>query len=243
MNGNSLIFDEAAAPIFQSGVKRVRPSAPKTASPKSDKKSDKKTKKNGKDEKPQSDLAQRAEKLAEDPYMTPSEMRNMDGGSKEKEQKTEGGESESSEQQEDDPKKELNTIVSRAAKTLLRAKAIFPFDLFPNTVTIDANKVDVILKTFFFSETVTSILLKEIMDVRVETALFFGKLIIDYGPHPLKVKTVYVPNLKRHDAIKAKEIIEGMLVLYRGENIDTAKLKPDETMAEVREIGHVEGER
>lgn len=194
-------------------------------------------------------LKTRAAKLAKDPYVTPAEMSKLDGDTKEKSKKVDESEDQqrddSEDSQEDESKqakRDLDTITHRAESTLLEAKAIFPFDFFPNSVKIDANKVDIILRSFFFSETVTSILLKEIMDVRVETALFFGKLIIDYGPHPLKIKSVYVANLKRHDALKAKEIIEGMLVLYRGENINTAKLKPEETMAEVREIGKVEGE-
>ena len=207
----------------------------------SDESPDKEGKGGGKDEKSQADLEQRAEKLAEDPYMTSAEMKNMDGGTKEKEQQADGDDSKKQEQEEKkQTQKEVDILVSRADKILFTAKGLFPFDFFPNTITIDANKVNVIISTFFLTETITSILLKEIMDVRVETTLFLGKLIIDYGPHPLKISTVYIPSLRKSDALKAKEIIEGILVLYRSENIDTTKLKPEETLEEVKEIGKVE---
>ncbi len=205
--------------------------------------------KEGKDEKPQSAMEQRAEKMAEDPYMTQAEMKNMDGGTKEKEKEAEKskkkGKDKDRERQDEikESKKELDILASRSNKILFSTKAIFPFDFFPNTITIDANKVDIIIKTFFFTETVTSILLKEIMDVRVEATLFLGKLVIDYGPHPLKINTVYVPTLWKSDALKAKEIIEGVLVLYRAENIDTTKLKPFETLEEIKEVGKMEEER
>lgn len=197
-----------------------------------------KNKKNGKDEKPHAAMEKRAEKLAEDPYITPAEMKNMDGGTKEKEKETEETDSALSPQEQS--KKDLDIIASRAEKILFRAKTVFPFDFFPDTVTIDANKVDICLKSFFATETVTSIMLKEIMDVRVNIALFLATLIIDYGPHPLKIKSVFVSQLLKKDALKAKEIIEGVLVLYRGENIDTSKLKPEEAMEGIKEVGRIE---
>ncbi len=80
------------------------------------------------------------------------------------------------------------------------------------------------------------------MDVRVETALFLGRLLIDYGPHPLKIHTITISNLRRQDALRAKDILEGMLVIYRGENIDITKLKPEETLQEIEDIGKVDDE-
>ncbi|HUQ85634.1 MAG TPA: hypothetical protein VM077_04880 [Candidatus Limnocylindrales bacterium] len=200
----------------------------------------------GKDDKPQAKMESVRERLSEDPFMTQAEMKNMDGGSKEKGKKSDEKDSKKKDpdkkakDEQKKSKKELDVLVSRSNKILLHAKSIFPFDFFPNTLTIDANKVDIVISTFFYTETVTSVLLKEIMDVRVEISLFMGKLIIDYGPHPLKISTVYVPTLWKKDALKAKEIIEGMLVVYRAENIDTTKLKPEETIEEIKEVGRVE---
>lgn len=198
----------------------------------------------GKDEKPHSAMEKRAEKMAEDPFMTQAEMKNMDGDTKEKEEEAEKkSKNDTRKEEAKETKKDLDIIASRADKILFKARALFPFDFFPNTITIDANKVNIIISTFFFTETVTSVLLKEIMDVRVETTLFLGKLIIDYGPHPLKISTVYVPSLWKSDALRAKEIIEGVLVLYRSENIDTTRLKPEETLDEIKEVGKVDEER
>ncbi len=202
----------------------------------------------GRQEQSSKTLKMRADKLAEDPFVTEDEMSSMEGGSKEnkKNSDSDSGDSQenNTEKNEKDEvrqaKKELNVLVSRSDKILLKAKGIFPLDFFPNTLIIDANKVDVIIKTFFATETVTSIMIKEIMDVRVEATLFMGKLIIDYGPHPLKIWTVYIPALKRRDALKAKEIIDGMLILYRGENIDTTRLKPEDTIDEIKEVGKIE---
>lgn len=234
---------ERKSTFFQENLSGPKPLI-KNSSGKSSKATGKK-KKVSKDEEAHAKLEKKAEKLAEDPFVTSAEMKNMDGGSKEKEEKVDKDDSEDDQQQtaqeeNKEIRRDLEILASRADKVLLHAKTIFPFDFFGSTITIDANKVNIRIKTFFFTETVTSILLKEIMDVRVQASLFFGKLIIDYGPHPLKIKSVYIPSLWKKDALKAKEIIEGNLVLYRAENIDTTKLKPEETIDEVMEIGKVE---
>lgn len=185
--------------------------------------------KTGKDTKSRAAMENRADKWDDDPFLTEQEKENDD--TKEKTEKTDDVEKSN---------EDLGIILNRAEKILFKANAFFPFDIFPDTITIDANKVNVIQRTFFYSETATSILLKEIMDVRVESALFLARLIIDYGPHPLKVSTVIVPKLHRKDALKAKEIIEGVLVLYRSENVNTTNLQPEETLEEVKEIGKIE---
>ncbi len=205
----------------------------------SKKDSGKERRKVGKDDQSQPSLEQRAEQLAEDPYLTEIEAKEAD--TKDKSKKAEEGEGGGDGQKDSKtPEQELNILASRSDKVLLSAKTIFPFDLFPDTLTIDANKVNIVQKIFFWSEVATSILLKEIMDVRVESALFFGKLVIDYGPHPLKISTVEVAKMWKSDALKAKEIIEGILVVYRSENINTTELKPEETLDEIKEVGKIE---
>jgi hypothetical protein len=164
-----------------------------------------------KDPNSHAEIEARSDRLTDEPYVKQSEL--LQGDTKEEAQKIEKDDPD-----EITPQQELQKLANRSDKTLFEAKALFPFDIFPDTITIDANKVDIIIKTFIATETATSVMLKEIMDVRVESTLFVSKLIIDYGPHPLKISTVYVENLRKKDALKAKEIIEGILLLYRSEN-------------------------
>lgn len=222
------------SPVRQNSGSKKQPSYPDENPKTSEKSSGQSSKKAGKDEQSQSSLGSRAEKLAEDPFLKESEIR--EGDTKEKEEKAEEEESKNSK----GPKEEMDILVSRSNKTLFHAKTMFPFDLFPDTVSIDGNKVDIIQGNFFYTDYVRSVLLKEIMDVRVESTLFFGRLIIDYGPHPLKISTVTVEKLKKDDAMRAKEIIEGVLVLYRSENINTTELKPEDTIEGIKEIGQIE---
>jgi hypothetical protein len=131
----------------------------------------------------------------------------------------------------------VDGISDRSDKLLMKLKTVFPFDFFPSTVAIDANKVIIIDKMFFASETVTSILLEEITDVVVNSNFFLAQLEITYSHHPLRPLKYAIANLKKEEALKASEIIQGLLVLRISEGIDLSKLQPEEIIKELANIG------
>jgi hypothetical protein len=138
--------------------------------------------------------------------------------------------------------KKLQSLTKHCDKVLLKIKTVFPFDLFPDTVTIDENKISVISSSFFASESVTTILLKEVTDVIVETSIFFAKLVFTYSHHPMKPMTTSVTFLKKKDALEAKRIIQGMLVLRRGENVDLSNTHPEKILSQIEELGEDHGD-
>lgn len=137
----------------------------------------------------------------------------------------------------DEAVNKVESISARSNNVLMKIKAVFPFDFFPNTITIDANKITIVDKTFFASESVISILLEEITDVTVESNFFLGRIIITYSHHPLKPETYAIPSLRKKEALRAKDIIQGLLVLRISEGIDLSKLKPDEITKQLENIG------
>lgn len=136
-----------------------------------------------------------------------------------------------------DAGKKVASVMQRSDNVLIKLKSVFPFDFFPNTVTIDANKVSIVDKNFFASETITTILLEEITDVVVQSNFFLGQLIITYSHHPLQPITYKIPALKKSEALKAQEIIQGLLVMRISEGIDISKLQPEEITKELARIG------
>lgn len=138
---------------------------------------------------------------------------------------------------EKEAQKKVTSIAERADNILMKIKSVFPFDLFPNTVTIDSNKVIVVDKAFFASETVTSILLEEVTDIVVESNFFLAQIVITYSHHPLRPLHYKIPNLRKHEALRAAEIIQGLLVLRISEGIDLSKLEPEEIIRQLGEIG------
>jgi hypothetical protein len=142
-------------------------------------------------------------------------------------------------------KQRYDAIVARQDIEILRAKTVFPFTLFPDTLIIDTTKITVVRKQFFATEHITTIPLKDLADAQVQTALFLASLTVDYMPQSkspgmIKPVTDEICCLRRTDAIRAKNILKGALVA-KAEDIDIAKLTPEEVVNVVERFGRSEG--
>lgn len=129
----------------------------------------------------------------------------------------------------------LNTLHKRAVTVLLRCKTFFPFDLFPNTLIIDHNKVDIIYRNFFFTSQTVSIQIAKINYVRVEASIFFSTLQIEtlgmeQNPPPLQF-------MKNKEASTAQHLIFGLMSAEK-HNIDLSNLTKKEIFDKLLDIGN-----
>lgn len=130
--------------------------------------------------------------------------------------------------------KKLNQAVKGAKKILFKTKTIFPFDLFPDEILIDENKVDIVSGNFFYSKDIYSIPIQNISGVNSSFDLFFGQLRIEaWGlnkvPQPIKF-------LSKKDALEARRILSG-LIMANNEEIDLRDIPLHEAKMKLREIG------
>lgn len=133
-------------------------------------------------------------------------------------------------------RQKMSTLAQKSHIVLFRANTVFPFDFFPDTLVIDTVKVSIIQREFFASEYVTSILLKDVTDVIVERSLFLANLKITYSHHPMRPIFAGIRMMKHWDAFRAKEILEGMLVVHR-EGIDLSKINPETVITFIENLG------
>ncbi|HZE87298.1 MAG TPA: hypothetical protein VE090_03775 [Methylomirabilota bacterium] len=128
----------------------------------------------------------------------------------------------------------IHQLARKSSQILLRIKTVFPFDFFPDTLTINANKIDVVKSDFFFSQHTTSIPLRDIANVEVETAPFFAKLQIINVRYPMEpVSLQYLPKAA---ALKAKRIIDGLLVAM-SQGADVAVIEPKKLLPQLEKVG------
>lgn len=130
--------------------------------------------------------------------------------------------------------KKLNGLADGASRILLDIKAVFPFDLFPDQVTIDETKVTIHSRYFFFTKEVRSIELKDIFNVSVSQGVLFSKLEITdrfFSQEPFTVEYLW-----KSDAEKARRIIQG-LIIAKKENVDVHDLPMEEVVSKVDRIG------
>lgn len=130
----------------------------------------------------------------------------------------------------------LNKLVIGSSQVFLKISSVFPFDFFPDDLTIDDNKVSFIIREFFFSEDIYSIIIKSIKDVEIECGPFFATLKI--VPEWFPGKIVQVNYLKKSEAIEARRLILGLICACR-EGIDVTKLDQDKVKKMVEKVGKI----
>ena len=148
-------------------------------------------------------------------------------------------------QDEEENKRRFRSITARQDIELLRAQTVFPFTFFTSTLVIDTTKVTLATKQMLATEYVTTIPLKDLSDVTVQTVAFLGTVMIRYMPQSNtpgmnEPVNVCIPNLRREAAILAKNILKGALVA-KAEEIDIAKLSPKEIAEVLYKFGQSEG--
>ena len=130
--------------------------------------------------------------------------------------------------------RQMYQLVKKSEQILFSAQTVFPFDFFPDTLTINGNKIDIVNSSFFASHQTTSIPLRDIANVEVQTSPFFASLKIiniRYPMHPHQLQY-----LKKKDAIRAKKIIDGLLVAM-SQGTDISQIEPDKLIDQIEKVG------
>jgi hypothetical protein len=125
-------------------------------------------------------------------------------------------------------------LIDDASKELFRFKSVFPFDLFPDEVVVDINKVNIIKRISVFGERVHSVFIQDISDVFITNNILFSTLeIVDTG---FTENSIQVKNLKKSDAARARRIIQG-LVIARKQQIDLSSVYDEELALKLEKLG------
>lgn len=135
---------------------------------------------------------------------------------------------------------DFGNLVEKSDRVLIEIKAVFPFDFFPNEVSVDVNKVNII-SNYLLSRRIHSVPIKDICDVYVHQGILFSSLnIIDWGFD--KNRPICINYLKIAEAEAALKIIQGLLVGVK-QNIDLAKIDVPDFKNKVEILGDASGAR
>ncbi|PIZ65085.1 hypothetical protein CO051_05735 [Candidatus Roizmanbacteria bacterium CG_4_9_14_0_2_um_filter_39_13] len=113
-------------------------------------------------------------------------------------------------------------------------KTVFPFDFFQDEVIVDTTKVSIHIHYFFYSKEVRSVQFKDIFSVIVQQGVFFASLeLVDkfFSEQPIIVR-----HLWKKDAIKARRIIQGMIIAQK-QSIDIRTIPVKELVSKLETIG------
>ena len=124
---------------------------------------------------------------------------------------------------------------------LLKISAIFPFDFFPDSVTIDSDKVNVICRNLFGMQDISSVLVENISHVDVSTGVFTCTLhIIDSSNYRNPIDIV-AHNLRHSDALRARKLIQG-LITARKHNLNLPDPGSPDYLRECEKLGEESSE-
>lgn len=141
--------------------------------------------------------------------------------------------------EEDDAQKkrrELQDQVKRSREILVTATTVFPFTLFPDTITVDRTKLTIHKRNFFFSSDVLSIRIEDILNVSSGLGPFFGSVTI--ASRVMSTEDHFVINyFWKADAVKIKRLLQGYVIAQHNK-IECTHLSKYELISTLSELGH-----
>lgn len=136
-----------------------------------------------------------------------------------------------------DPRDGLQKIVRKSHQLLASAQTvILPMNLFPDSVTVDRTKVTITKRTFFWTSSVISIRIEDVLNVGCSTGPIFGSLII--SSRVMNSTDHYeIDYFWRKEAIYLKQLIQGYVIAQHNQ-IETSHLKRQELIDTLLDLGN-----
>jgi len=138
-------------------------------------------------------------------------------------------------------KSSLQQLVDQSQKVLLTITSIYPLDWFPDTLTVDENKVNIIRKELFGMENIHSILIEDITNVTVGKGFFTATLEIVDSTNYRFPETYRIKHLNVKKALLARRLIQGLIAAKR-QGVSLADLTSEDVLNQLENLGRARGE-
>lgn len=136
--------------------------------------------------------------------------------------------------QKQQARQELTDAIGGAHEVLVSATTVFPFTLFPDTLTVDRTNLTVTRRSFFKVAEVMTIRIQDVLNVTGYVGPFFGSVHITtrfFVYKPYEVNFFW-----REDAMKVQRIMQGYIIAKQND-IDTSVLTTKELAGMLDELG------
>jgi len=137
----------------------------------------------------------------------------------------------------DEANKRLTEAIGDSHDVLARARTVFPFTLFPSTLTVDRTKLTIAHREFLKAAEVISIRIEDILNIRATIGPLFGSIQIDSRFYDSS-KPYTLNYFWRVDVLKIKRIVQGY-VIAKKEGVDCSPLATNELASKLDELGKV----
>ena len=133
-----------------------------------------------------------------------------------------------------DVHEKLIDITEKAQDVLFQADTIFPFTLFPDTVTLDREKLTVATRVFFRTAKIVSVPISSISSAEIDVGPFFASLKM---ASKFFVQNTYTVNfLTRGDAQRLHHLLQGFMIAQE-KDIDVTDIEKDDLLILLDDLG------
>lgn len=128
----------------------------------------------------------------------------------------------------------LTEVAHESHQILFKANTVFPFNLFPDTVTIDREKLTIADRLFFRVAKIISVPIRDILNVEASVGPFFGAVHMTSRYYPVNPYSVNF--LWRSDAIKLQRLLQGYIIAHE-RGIDCADIAKKPLISLLNDLG------
>jgi hypothetical protein len=174
---------------------------------------------------------------------------NLDQDNQSKSSDSSDGQNNSSNQVAKEAKKELNKetikeeekaqqkfsdLTQAGTKEIFRVSSAFPYNFFPEIVTVDRTKINYVNKNFISTQQVRVIAIADIAEISVATSPWLASVtIVDKS---LTGQPLTIHHLSRSDAITLRRIVQGLIITSK-QGIDLSQITGQDLIDKLEEIG------
>lgn len=131
----------------------------------------------------------------------------------------------------------LEDAVEKAQKILIKSSAVFPFDLFPDSITVDRQKLTVVHRNFFTIKQTVSVQYCDIKNIQADTGPFLGSLTVTSEHFVNNTQTIkYLP---RKEALAIQQLVQGFIIA-NNEEVDMSDIADEKLVELLSELGRGE---
>ena len=130
--------------------------------------------------------------------------------------------------------KKLVEAAEESHEILFKSDTVFPFTLFPDTVTLDREKISFASRFFFKVAKITSVPVRDILSVEADIGPFFGTVRTSsrfFVTNPKVINWLW-----REDAMRLRRLLQGYIIAHE-QKIDCSHIEKDKLIALLDDLG------
>jgi hypothetical protein len=125
-------------------------------------------------------------------------------------------------------------ITDGARDNLITASTVFPFVLFPDTVSIDRQKLTIVHRSFFRTSSTICVQIDDVQIAKVDVGPFFGSVHLASKYFVDNIQSINF--LRRSDAIKIQRLLQGYMIAHHRQ-IDCSGIDNDQLVILLNQLG------